>query len=129
MEIRAAEISDVIKKQIAEYSRDVEVRETGIVLSCGDGIARIDGLDKTAVALDTIVNQRGGDVTCIYVAVGQKRSTVAQVVEKLSRLGAMEYTTVVAATASEAAPLQFIAPYTGCAMGEYFRDNGQHALL
>jgi F-type H+-transporting ATPase subunit alpha len=258
MEIRAAEISDVIKQQIAEYSRDVEVRETGIVLSCGDGIARIYGLDKaaagellqfphdvtgmvlnleednvgavlfgevqaigegdevrrtgriaevpigaalrgrvvnalgvpidgkgpiatkemrrielkapgivarqpvkeplqtgikavdtmipigrgqreliigdrqtgkTAVALDTIVNQRGGDVTCIYVAVGQKRSTVAQVVEKLTRLGAMEYTTVVAATASEAAPLQFIAPYTGCAMGEYFRDNGQHALL
>ncbi len=258
MEIRAAEISEVIKKQIAEYSRDVEVRETGIVLSCGDGIARIYGLDKaaagellqfphdvtgmvlnleednvgavlfgevqaigegdevrrtgriaevpigaalrgrvvnalgvpidgkgpivtketrrielkapgivarqpvkeplqtgikavdtmipigrgqreliigdrqtgkTAVALDTIVNQRGGDVTCIYVAVGQKRSTVAQVVEKLTRLGAMEYTTVVAATASEAAPLQFIAPYSGCAMGEYFRDNGQHALL
>ena len=258
MEIRAAEISDVIKKQIAEYSRDLEVRETGVVLSCGDGIARIYGLDKaaagellqfphdvygmvlnleednvgavlfgevqaigegdevrrtgriaevpvgaalrgrvvnalgvpidgkgpiattemrrieikapgivsrqpvkeplqtgikavdtmipigrgqreliigdrqtgkTAVALDTIVNQRGGDVTCIYVAVGQKRSTVAQVVEKLTRVGAMEYTTVVAATASEAAPLQFIAPYSGCAMGEYFRDNGQHALL
>ncbi len=258
MQIRAAEISEVIKKQIAEYSRDVEVRETGIVLSCGDGIARIYGLDKaaagellqfphdvtgmvlnleednvgavlfgevqaigegdevrrtgriaevpvgaalrgrvvnalgvpidgkgpiatnetrrielkapgivarqpvkeplqtgikavdtmipigrgqreliigdrqtgkTAVALDTIVNQRGGDVTCIYVAVGQKRSTVAQVVEKLTRLGAMEYTTVVAATASEAAPLQFIAPYSGCAIGEYFRDNGQHALV
>jgi F-type H+-transporting ATPase subunit alpha len=84
---------------------------------------------KTAVALDTIVNQRGGDVTCIYVAIGQKRSTVAQVVEKLTRAGAMEYTTVVAATASESAPLQFIAPYTGCAMGEYFRDNGQHALI
>jgi F-type H+-transporting ATPase subunit alpha len=84
---------------------------------------------KTAVALDTIVNQRGGDVTCIYVAIGQKRSTVAQVVEKLARAGAMEYTTVVAATASESAPLQFIAPYTGCAMGEYFRDNGQHALI
>jgi F-type H+-transporting ATPase subunit alpha len=84
---------------------------------------------KTAVALDTIVNQRGGDVTCIYVAVGQKRSTVAQVVEKLTRAGAMEYTTVVAATASESAPLQFIAPYSGCSMGEYFRDNGQHALL
>ena len=258
MEIRAAEVSEVIKKQIAEYSRDVEVRETGIVLSCGDGIARIYGLDKaaagellqfphdvygmvlnleednvgavlfgevqaigegdevrrtgriaevpvgpalrgrvvdalgnpidgkgaiqatetrrielkapgivarqpvkeplqtgikaidtmipigrgqreliigdrqtgkTAVALDTIVNQRGGDVTCIYVAVGQKRSTVAQVVDKLTKFGAMEYTTVVAATASEAAPLQFIAPYSGCAMGEYFRDNGQHALL
>jgi F-type H+-transporting ATPase subunit alpha len=258
MEIRAAEISDVIKKQIAEYGRDLEVRETGVVLSCGDGIARIYGLDKaaagellqfphdiygmvlnleednvgavlfgevqvigegdevrrtgriaevpvgpglrgrvvnalgvpidgkgpiaatenrrielkapgivarqpvkeplqtgikavdtmipigrgqreliigdrqtgkTAVALDTIVNQRGGDVTCIYVAVGQKRSTVAQVVEKLTRAGAMDYTTVVAATASEAAPLQFIAPYSGCTMGEYFRDNGQHALL
>ena len=258
MEIRAAEISDVIKQQIAEYNRELEVRETGVVLSCGDGIARIYGLDKaaagellqfphdifgmvlnleednvgavlfgearaigegdevrrtgriaevpvgpglrgrvvnalglpidgkgpieskenrrielkapgivarqpvkeplqtgikaidtmipigrgqreliigdrqtgkTAIALDTIVNQRGGDVTCIYVAVGQRRSTVAQVVEKLNRAGAMEYTTVVAATASEAAPLQFIAPYTGCAMGEYFRDNGQHALI
>ncbi|MEB2283361.1 MAG: F0F1 ATP synthase subunit alpha [Myxococcales bacterium] len=258
MEIRAAEISDVIKQQIAEYNRELEVRETGVVLSCGDGIARIYGLDKaaagellqfphdifgmvlnleednvgavlfgetraigegnevrrtgriaevpvgqalrgrvvnalgvpidgkgpiastenrrielkapgivarqpvkeplqtgikaidtmipigrgqreliigdrqtgkTAVALDTIVNQRDSDVTCIYVAIGQKRSTVAQVVEKLARAGAMEYTTVVAATASEAAPLQFIAPYTGCAMGEYFRDNGQHALI
>jgi F-type H+-transporting ATPase subunit alpha len=258
MEIRAAEISDVIKQQIADYNRELEVRETGVVLSCGDGIARIYGLDKaaagellqfphdiygmvlnleednvgavlfgetraigegdevrrtgriaevpvgpgvrgrvvnalglpidgkgpiastenrrielkapgivsrqpvkeplqtgikaidtmipigrgqreliigdrqtgkTAVALDTIVNQKGGDVTCIYVAVGQKRSTVAQVVEKLTRAGAMEYTTVVAATASEAAPLQFIAPYTGCAMGEYFRDNGKHALI
>ncbi|MCZ2111006.1 MAG: F0F1 ATP synthase subunit alpha [Dehalococcoidia bacterium] len=258
MEIRAAEISDVIKQQIAEYNRELEVRETGVVLSCGDGIARIYGLDKaaagellqfphdifgmvlnleednvgavlfgetraigegnevrrtgriaevpvgqalrgrvvnalgvpidgkgpiastenrrielkapgivarqpvkeplqtgikaidtmipigrgqreliigdrqtgkTAVALDTIVNQRDSDVTCIYVAIGQKRSTVAQVVEKLARAGALEYTTVVAATASEAAPLQFIAPYTGCAMGEYFRDNGQHALI
>jgi F-type H+-transporting ATPase subunit alpha len=258
MEIRAAEISDVIKKQIAEFSKTLEVRETGIVLSCGDGIARIYGLDKaaagellqfphdiygmvlnleednvgavlfgearaigegdevrrtnriaevpvgpelrgrvvnalgvpidgkgpiatketrrievkapgivgrqpvkepmqtglkaidtmipigrgqreliigdrqtgkTAVALDTIVNQRGGDVTCIYVAIGQKRSTVAQVVDRLTRSGAMEYTTVVAATASEAAPLQFIAPYSGCAIGEYFRDNGQHSLL
>jgi F-type H+-transporting ATPase subunit alpha len=258
MEIRAAEISEIIKQQIADYNRELEVRETGVVLSCGDGIARIYGLDKaaagellqfphdifgmvlnleednvgavlfgetraigegdevrrtgriaevpvgqglrgrvvnalgvpidgkgpivstekrrielkapgivsrqpvkeplqtgikaidtmipigrgqreliigdrqtgkTAVALDTIVNQRGGDVTCIYVAIGQKRSTVAQVVEKLARAGAMEYTTVVAATASEAAPLQFIAPYTGCAMGEYFRDNGQHALI
>jgi F-type H+-transporting ATPase subunit alpha len=258
MEIRAAEISDVIKQQIADYNRELEVRETGVVLSCGDGIARIYGLDKaaagellqfphdifgmvlnleednvgavlfgetraiaegnevrrtgriaevpvgpglrgrvvnalgvpidgkgpiqstenrrielkapgivsrqpvkeplqtgikaidtmipigrgqreliigdrqtgkTAVALDTIVNQRGGDVTCIYVAIGKKRSNVAQVVEKLTRAGAMEYTTVVSATASEAAPLQFIAPYTGCAMGEYFRDNGQHALI
>ena len=84
---------------------------------------------KTAIALDAIVNQRGQNVQCFYVAIGQKRSTVAQVVDKLSRHGAMEYTTVVAATASEAAPLQFIAPYSGCTMGEYFRDSGRHALL
>jgi F-type H+-transporting ATPase subunit alpha len=84
---------------------------------------------KTAIALDTIINQRGQNCQCIYVAIGQKRSTVAQLVEKLARFGAMEYTTVVAATASEAAPLQFIAPYTGCTMGEYFRDNSHHALI
>ncbi len=257
MEIRAAEISDIIKKQIEEYEREVEVRETGRVLSTGDGIARIYGLDKvaagelvefphkiyglalnleednvgaaifgevqevgegaevkrtgriaevpvgdallgrvvdalgqpidgkgaietsetrrievkapgivarqpvtepmqtgikaidamipigrgqreliigdrqtgkTAVAIDTIINQKGGDVVCVYVAIGQKRSTVAQVVERLTRAGAMDYTIVVAATASDAAPLQFIAPYSGCAMGEFFRDNGRHAL-
>ncbi|HUI26634.1 MAG TPA: F0F1 ATP synthase subunit alpha [Candidatus Kryptonia bacterium] len=257
MEIRAAEISDVIKKQIQGYERAVEVRETGRVLSTSDGIARIYGLDKaaagellefpnhifgmvlnleednvgaavfgeaqeihegdevrrtgriaevpvgeallgrvvdalgqpidgkgpieskearrielkapgiiarqpvkeplqtglkaidsmipigrgqreliigdrqtgkTAVAVDTIINQRGGDVICIYVAIGQKRSTVAQVVDRLTRNGAMDYTIVVAATASEAAPLQFIAPYTGCTIGEYFRDSGRHAL-
>jgi len=258
MDIRPAEISDVIKRQIAEYGREIEVRETGRVLSCGDGIARIYGLDKaaagellefphnifglvlnleednvgaaifgeaqmikegdevrrteriaevpvgdallgrvvdglgqpidgkgpidaaetrrielkapgivsrqpvkeplqtgikaidamipigrgqreliigdrqtgkTAVAIDTIINQRGGDVACIYVAIGQKRSTVAQVVDKLARFGAMDYTIVVAATASDPAPLQFIAAYTGCTMGEYFRDNGRHALV
>ena len=84
---------------------------------------------KTAIAIDTIINQRGQNVQCFYVAIGQKRSTVAQVVEKLSRNGAMEYTTVIAATASEAAPLQFIAPYSGCTMGEFFRDSGRHALL
>ncbi|MFZ0658695.1 MAG: F0F1 ATP synthase subunit alpha [Candidatus Binataceae bacterium] len=84
---------------------------------------------KTAIAIDTIINQRGQGVQCIYVAIGQKRSTVAQLVETLASHGALEYTTIVAATASEAAPLQFIAPYTGCTMGEYFRDNGRHALL
>ena len=258
MDIRPAEISDVIKRQIAEYGREVEVRETGRVLSCGDGIARIYGLDKaaagellefphnifglvlnleednvgaaifgeaqlisegdevrrtgriaevpvgdallgrvvdglglpidgkgpidasesrrielkapgivgrqpvkeplqtgikaidamipigrgqreliigdrqtgkTAVAIDTIINQRGGDVVCIYVAIGQKRSTVAQVVDRLTRQGAMDYTIIVAATASDTAPLQFIAAYTGCTIGEYFRDNGRHALV
>jgi F-type H+/Na+-transporting ATPase subunit alpha len=258
MDIRPAEISDIIKRQISEYGREVEVRETGRVLSTGDGIARIYGLDKvaageliefphniyglvlnleednvgaaifgdahaigegdevrrtnriaevpvgdallgrvvdalgqpvdgkgpidaaesrrielkapgivarqpvkeplqtgikaidsmipigrgqreliigdrqtgkTAVALDTIINQRGGDVVCIYVAIGQKRSTVAQVVDRLARHGAMEYTIVVTASASEAAPLQFIAPYTGCTIGEHFRDNRRHALV
>ena len=84
---------------------------------------------KTAIAIDTIINQKGGNMICVYVAIGQKRSTVAQVVNKLTREGAMDYTIVVAATASEAAPLQFIAPYSGCTMGEYFRDNGQHALV
>jgi F-type H+/Na+-transporting ATPase subunit alpha len=84
---------------------------------------------KTAVAIDAIINQKGGNVICIYVAIGQKRSTVAQVVDKLRESGAMEYTIVVAATASDSAPLQFIAPYSGCTMGEYFRDNGGHALV
>ncbi len=84
---------------------------------------------KTALAVDTILNQKAEGVLCIYVAVGQKRSTVAQVVKILEDHGAMAYTTVVSATASEPAPLQFIAPYAGCAMGEYFRDNGKHALI
>jgi F-type H+-transporting ATPase subunit alpha len=84
---------------------------------------------KTAIALDTIINQKGGDVTCIYVAIGQKRSTVAQVVKTLQDHGAMDYTIVVAATASDPAPMQYIAPYSGCAMGEYFRDSSRHALV
>ncbi len=84
---------------------------------------------KTAVAIDAIINQKGGNVICIYIAIGQKRSTVAQVVDKLREAGAMDYTIIVAATASEAAPLQFIAPYSGCTIGEYFRDNGGHALV
>ena len=258
MQIRAAEISDIIREQIREYEKQLEVRETGIVLSAGDGIARIYGLDrvaageliefphgvyglalnleednvgaavlgephviregdevrrtgriaevpvgdallgrvvnalgqpvdgkgpikatatrrielkapgivarqpvkeslqtgikaidamipigrgqreliigdrqtgKTAVALDTIINQRGGDVKCVYIAIGQKRSTVAQVVDKLTRFGAMDYTTVVIASAADPAPMQYIAPYSGCSMGEFFRDDGRHALV
>jgi F-type H+-transporting ATPase subunit alpha len=259
MEIRAEEISEIIKKQIKGYGKEVEVAETGTIISVGDGIARIHGLDKamagellefpggisgmvlnleednvgaailgednenikegstvkrtgrivevpvgraligrvvdaigqpidgkgpintdtyskveikapgivarksvhepmqtglkaidsmvpigrgqreliigdrqtgkTAVAIDTVINQKGGDVICIYVAIGQKRSTVAQVVSKLTEHGAMDYTIVVAATASESAPLQFIAPYTGVTMGEFFRDSGKHALI
>src|SRR5512141_3003099 len=258
MEIRAEEISEIIKKQIQGYGKEVEVSETGTIISVGDGIARIHGLEKamagellefpggiagmvlnleednvgaailgefseikegdtvkrtgrivevpvgdaligrvvdaigqpidgkgpintdtyskvevkapgivqhksvhqpmqtglkaidsmvpigrgqreliigdrqtgkTAVAIDTIINQKGGDVVCIYVAIGQKRSTVAQVVSKLQEHGAMDYTIIVAATASAPAPLQFIAPYTGVTMGEFFRDSGKHALI
>jgi F-type H+-transporting ATPase subunit alpha len=84
---------------------------------------------KTAIALDTIINQKGGDVICIYVAIGQKRSTVAQVVKTLEDNGAMDYTIVVAATASDPAPMQYLAPFSGCAMGEFFRDRGQHVLV
>jgi F-type H+-transporting ATPase subunit alpha len=84
---------------------------------------------KTAVAIDTIINQKNTDVYCIYVAIGQKQSTVAQVIAKLEAHGAMEYTTVVSASASELAPLQYISPYSGCTMGEWFRDNGKHALI
>jgi F-type H+-transporting ATPase subunit alpha len=84
---------------------------------------------KTAVAVDTIINQKGKDLICIYVAIGQKASTVMNVVRKLEETGAMDYTIVVAATASESAAMQFIAPYAGCTMGEYFRDRGQDALI
>ena len=84
---------------------------------------------KTAICVDTIINQKGGDVICIYVAIGQKKSTVVSVVETLEKYGAMDYTIVVSATAGDPAPMQFIAPYAGCAMGEYFRDNGRHALI
>lgn len=84
---------------------------------------------KTALLIDTIINQKGGDVICIYVAVGQKRANIVRVVKTLEEYGAMDHTIVVVATASEPAPLQYIAPYCGCAMGEYFRDNGKHAVV
>jgi len=132
--------------------RRVEIKAPGIVTRKGvheplqTGIKAIDAMTpigrgqreliigdrqtgKTAIAIDTIINQKNTDVFCIYVATGQKQSTVAQVVDKLSQHGAMEYTIVVAATASEPAPLQFISPYSGCTMGEWFRDNGKHALI
>jgi F-type H+-transporting ATPase subunit alpha len=84
---------------------------------------------KTAIALDTIINQRHTGVKCVYVAIGQKQSTVAQVVERLRRSDALSYTVVVSATASDPAPLQYLAPYTGCAIAEYWRDMGEHALI
>ena len=83
---------------------------------------------KTTVAIDTIINQKGGDVICIYVAIGQKRSTVAHVVKALEESDAMRYSIVVGASSSYPAPMQYLAPYTGCAMGEYFRDRGRHVL-
>lgn len=132
--------------------RNVEIKAPGIVARQSvkeplqTGIKAIDGMipigrgqreliigdrqtGKTAVAIDTIINQKGQGVICIYVAIGQKKSTVAQIVDKLASYGAMEYTIVVTAPASEPAPLQFLAPYSGCTMGEYFRDKGQHALM
>jgi len=258
MQIKAEEISAIIKKQIENFGREVEVSETGTIISASDGIARIHGLDKamagellefpgntmgmvlnleednvgaailgdaehikegdtvkrterivqvpvgealigrvvngigipidgqgpietdtysqveikapgiverksvhepmqtglkaidsmvtigrgqreliigdrqtgkTAVAIDAIINQKGQNMICIYVAIGQKRSTVAQVVDKLKKAGAMDYTIVVSASASEPAPMQFISPYTGVTMGEFFRDSGKHALI
>ncbi|MFO0588906.1 MAG: F0F1 ATP synthase subunit alpha [Polyangiaceae bacterium] len=131
--------------------RRVEIKAPGIIRRQGvtepmqTGIKAIDGMipigrgqreliigdrqtGKTAVAVDTIINQKGKGVFCVYVAIGQKQSTVRQVVDKLEAHGAMEYTTVVASTASESAPLQFISPYCGVTMGEYFRDTGRHAL-
>ena len=136
----------------SKETRRIEIKAPGIVARqpvkepLQTGIKAIDGMipigrgqreliigdrqtGKTAVALDTIINQQGGNVICIYVAIGQKRSTVAQVVDKLREYGAMDYTIVVAATASDAAPLQYIAPYSGCTMGEQFRDHGGHALV
>jgi F-type H+-transporting ATPase subunit alpha len=136
----------------AKDKRRIELKAPGIVARqpvkepLQTGLKAIDGMipigrgqreliigdrqtGKTAVAIDAIINQKGGNVICIYVAIGQKRSTVAQVVDRLRESGAMEYSIIVAATASESAPLQFIAPYSGCTMGEYFRDNGGHALV
>lgn len=84
---------------------------------------------KTTICIDTILNQKDTDVYCIYVAIGQKRSTIARIIELLERHGAMEYTCVVVASATDPASLQYLAPFVGCTIGEYFRDNGKHALI
>ena len=136
----------------SEHYRRIEIKAPGIVQRQSvkeplqTGIKAIDAMipigrgqreliigdrqiGKTQIALDTIINQKDTDVYCIYVAIGQKRSTVARIYKQLEEAGAMEYTTIVAATASDPAPLQYIAPYAGVTMGEYFRDNGMHALI
>ena len=123
----------IIKRQPVKEPLQTGIKAIDSMLQIGRGQRELIIGDrqtgKTAIAIDAIINQRGQNVQCVYVAVGQKRATVAQVVERLNRAGAMEYTTVVAATASESAPLQFIAPFAGCTIGEYFRDNGRHSLL
>jgi F-type H+-transporting ATPase subunit alpha len=136
----------------AETSRQVELKAPGIVArksvdeSMATGIKAVDAMvpigrgqreliigdrqtGKTAIAIDTIINQKGKDVICVYVAIGQKQSTVAQVVDKLKQFGAMDYSIVVAATASDPAPLQYIAPYSGVTMAEHFGHNGKHVLI
>jgi len=139
-EIKAAETKPIeIKAPGVVYRQSVhEPLQTGIkaidaMIPIGRGQRELilgdRQIGKTAIAVDTIINQKSEDVYCIYVAIGQKQSTVAQVVDKLKEHGAMEYTTVVAANASDPAPFQFIAPYAGCALGEYFRDTGRHALI
>jgi F-type H+-transporting ATPase subunit alpha len=135
-----------------EHSRRVEIKAPGIIARKSvheplqTGIKAIDAMipigrgqreliigdrktGKTAVAIDTIINQKGKDVKCFYVAIGQKQSTVRQVHKKLQESGALEYTTIISAPAADSAPLQFLAPFTGCTMGEYYRDSGQHALI
>lgn len=135
----------------AKHFRNLEIKAPGIVVRrpvsepIQTGIKAIDsmipigrgqreliigdrGTGKTALVIDTIINQKGSDVICIYVAIGQKRSSVAQLIDKLAKFGAMDYTIIVSATASEPAPLLFAAPYAGATIGEYFRDTGRHAL-
>ena len=143
---------DGLGEIVAAENRQVEVKAPGIIPRKSvheplqTGLKAIDAMTpigrgqreliigdrktgKTAVALDTIINQKGKNVVCIYVAIGQQQSTVRQVQQKLKEEGALDYTIIVSATASASAPLQFIAPYTGCTMGEYYRDNGKHALI
>ncbi len=123
----------IVKRQSVREPLQTGLKAVDAMIPIGRGQRELiigdRGTGKTAVALDTIINQKGQNVTCIYVAIGQKRSTVAQVVKTLSEHGAMDYTIIVSATASDPAPLQFIAPYTGATIGEYFRDNGKHALI
>jgi F-type H+-transporting ATPase subunit alpha len=123
----------IVKRQSVKQPMQTGIKAIDSMVPIGRGQRELIIGDrqtgKTAIAIDTIINQKGQDVFCIYVAIGQKNSTVVQVVEKLAAAGAMEYTTVVCATASETAPLQFIAPYAGVTMGEWFRDSGKHALI
>lgn len=138
VDTRETRIVDVVAPGIVDRQPVREPVQTGVkaidsMIPIGRGQRELIIGDrqtgKTAIAIDTIINQKGGDVYCIYVAVGQKRANVVRVVKTLEEYGALEHTIIVSSTASEPAPLQYIAPYTGCAIGEYFRDNGKHALI
>lgn len=123
----------IVKRQPVKEPLQTGIKAIDTMIPIGRGQRELiigdRQVGKTQIALDTIVNQKGENVYCIYVAIGQKRSTIARIKKQLEDLGAMEYTTIVAATASDPAPLQYLAPYAGVTMGEYFRDNGKHALL
>jgi F-type H+-transporting ATPase subunit alpha len=138
IESKESRIVDVVAPGIIDRQPVREPLQTGLksvdaMIPVGRGQRELiigdRQVGKTAIGIDAIINQKGGDVLCIYVAVGQKRSNVVRVAKKLEEAGALEHTIIVSATASEPAPLQYIAPYTGCAMGEYFRDSGKHALI
>src|SRR5213075_1373866 len=123
----------IIKRQPVKEPMQTGIKAIDSMIPIGRGQRELiigdRGTGKTAIAIDTIINQKGQNMFCFYVAIGQKQSTVASVVDKLTAAGAMEYTTVVCSGASGSAPLQFIAPYTGVTMAEYFRDSGRHALI
>jgi len=123
----------IIKRQPVNQPLQTGIKAIDSMIPIGRGQRELvigdRQIGKTAILVDTIINQKGGDVICIYVAIGQRRPAVVNTVQKLEEMGAMEHTIVVAATASEPAPLQYIAPYVGCAMGEYFRDTGRHAFI
>src|SRR5438132_1570923 len=145
MATTSSEITDIIKAQIRRFEGEAEQADVGTVVEVGDGIARIYGLagcmaselldfgdrqtGKSAIAVDTIINQKGQNLTCIYVAIGGKESSVAKIVATLEEKGAMDHTIVVVAGASDPATMQYIAPFAGCAMGEFFRDNKKDALI
>lgn len=123
----------IIKRQPVNQPLQTGIKSIDAMIPIGRGQRELIIGDrqtgKTAILLDTIINQKGGDVICIYVAVGQRRSSIVQAVKTLQDFGAMDHTIIIAATASEPAAMQYIAPYVGCAIGEYFRDNGKHALI
>src|SRR4030066_953002 len=123
----------IIKRQPVNQPLQTGIKAIDAMIPIGRGQRELvigdRQIGKTAILVDTIINQKGGDVICIYVAVGQRRPAVVNTVQKLEQMGAMAHTIVVVATASEPAPMQYIAPYAGCAMGEYFRDSGSHAFI